>query len=155
MSRTSGSTPSPPPPRAALCELAFGGARVSETALQFLRHLPGLVKLDTSAPTQAIAFNGGINLSEHSMDAIASLAAARDLHLGYNRFPARLLQVLTRLEHVERLGLEDCPGLTDEAVPILAGWNSLRLIDLTGTKVTPGGIEQLRRLRPDIILITN
>lgn len=63
--------------------------------------------------------------------------------------------MLTRLEHVERLGLEYCPGVTDEAVPILARWKSLRLIDFPGVKITPGGIERLRRLRPDMILITN
>lgn len=77
-------------PIACLCR-RFRHDHSLKPALQFIRQLPGLIKLDISAPTQVISFNGGINLFERSMDAIASLAAARDLRLGYNRFPARLV----------------------------------------------------------------
>lgn len=133
-----------------LRELAMGGARISEPALQYLRQMQELRVLDLSGPTQAISFNGGMNLTDRSIDAIASVAALRELRLGYNRFAPRAMPVLKRLENVERLGLEYCPGVTDAAVPVLAEWKSLRIVELTGTKMTEKGIAELRRLRPDL-----
>lgn len=133
-----------------LRELAMGGSRISEPALQFLRQMQELRLLDLSAPTQAISFNGGMNLGDRSIDAIASLAALRELRLGYSRFQPRAVPVLKRLENVERLSLEYCPGVTDEAVAVFADWKSLRSVEVTGTKMTEKGVAGLRRLRPDL-----
>ena len=50
---------------------------------------------------------------------------------------------------MEELGLEYCPEIKDEALPVLAEWKSLRRVDLTGTKVTAEGVAKLRTQRPD------
>ncbi|HUQ95290.1 MAG TPA: hypothetical protein VM120_26670 [Bryobacteraceae bacterium] len=126
--------------------LALGGSRISEASLQFLRQMVKLELLDLSAPTAAIGFKGGMTLTDRSFNAIASLGKLKDLRLGYNRFPGRALAGLNPLE---RLGLEFCGGVGDEAVPRLAAWRGLKIVDLHGTKMTAKGVEELRQLRPD------
>ena len=37
---------------------------------------------------------------------------------------------------------------------ILAGWNSLKYVDLQDTKVTRQGIEELKKQRPDLIVLS-
>jgi hypothetical protein len=56
---------------------------------------------------------------------------------------------LKSMPNVERLGLEYCPSIDDAAIPHLAAWKSLRLVDLHGTKITAAGIANLRKQRPD------
>jgi hypothetical protein len=88
-------------------------------------------------------------MTERSVDAIASLEGLRVLRLGYVKFPLKSLARLKTMPNVERLGLEYCPDIGDDAIPHLVDWKSLKTVDLYGTKITAEGFAKLRRQRPD------
>jgi hypothetical protein len=129
-----------------LKELSIGNIRMSEVGFQSIRQLTTLSSLDLSGRRH----QGPSNISDRSMDAIASLRQLRILKLGHTRFSAKAFAVLAAMPSVERLGLEFCPGVADETLKHLASWKSLRWVDLHGTKVTAEGIASLRKERPDV-----
>lgn len=128
-----------------LKQLSLGNIRMSEIGYQSLRQLTGLSHLDIGGGRQ----RGFSNLSERSIQSIASLRQLRVLRLGHLRFPAKNFRLFAALTNVEELGLEYCPEIKDESLAVLAEWKSLRRIDLTGTKVTAEGVTTLRASRPD------
>jgi hypothetical protein len=128
-----------------LKELTLGSIRMGDLGYQSLRQFTGLRLLDLSGNRPL----SSPRLSMRGVEAIASLKQLRVLRLGHLRFPAKSVPVLKTLENVERLGLEFCPEITDEALPHLASWKSLRWVDLHGTKVTAAGVAALREQRPD------
>jgi hypothetical protein len=128
-----------------LRQLSLGNIRTSEVGYQSLRQLTGLTHLDLGGGKQR-GFN---TLSERSIQAIASLRQLRVLRIGHLRFPTKNFALFAALTNVEELGLEYCPEIKDEALPVLAEWKSLRHVDLTGTKVTAEGVAKLRAQRPD------
>jgi hypothetical protein len=128
-----------------LRQLSLGNIRTSEVGYQSLRQLTGLTHLDLGGGKQR-GFN---TLSERSIQAIASLRQLRVLRIGHLRFPTKNFALFAALTNVEELGLEYCPEIKDEALPVLAEWKSLRRVDLTGTKVTAEGVAKLRAQRPD------
>jgi hypothetical protein len=128
-----------------LKELTAGSIRMGDVGYQSLRQFTGLRSLDLSGNRPLSA----PRLTARAVEAISSLKQLRVLRLGHLRFPAKSLPVLKSLENVERLGLEFCPEVTDDALPHLASWKSLRLVDLHGTKVTAAGVTSLREQRPD------
>ncbi len=128
-----------------LKELSMGSIRMGELGYQSLRQFTGLRLLDLSGNRPLSA----PRISVRGLEAIASLKQLRVLKLGHLRFPAKNFPVLKALENVEQLGLEFCPEINDDALPHLAGWKSLRWVDLQGTKVTAEGVAALRAQRPD------
>jgi hypothetical protein len=129
-----------------LKELSLGNIRMSEVGFQSLRQLTTLSHLDLSGRRH----QGPSNISERGIQAISSLRQLRVLKLGHTKFPAKSFPELAAMPAVERLGLEFCPEVNDETLKLIAGWKSLRWIDLHGTKVTSGGVEALRKERPDL-----
>jgi hypothetical protein len=83
------------------------------------------------------------------LQAIASLKDLRELELGYAKFPSRGLAILKSLPKLERLNLENCSRIDDDAMAHLSSWKSLRWVDLNGTKVTKEAVEKLRQQRRD------
>jgi hypothetical protein len=128
-----------------LKELAMGNIRISESGYQSLRQFTVLERLDLSGGRH----RGFTTMKEDAVEAVASLKQLRVLKLGHVRFPAKSMPLLAALPNVERLGLEFCPEVADDAISHLASWKSLRWVDLHGTKVTAEGVASLRRQRPD------
>ena len=85
--------------------------------------------------------------------AIAELKELRILKLGYSNITGDGLRILSGLQQVERLGLEACPRIGDEAAAELANWKSLKYVDLQETKVTEKGVEILREGKPGITIL--
>jgi hypothetical protein len=56
---------------------------------------------------------------------------------------------------MERLGLENCGQIDDSAIPGIEAWRSLKQVDLQGTRVTAGGLDQLRKSRPDLTVLSS
>ena len=56
------------------------------------------------------------------------------------------LKVLTKLE---RLSLQGCKRVGDDAALGLAFWPTLRILDLKGTAVTEKGLAELLRAKPN------
>jgi hypothetical protein len=44
--------------------------------------------------------------------------------------------------------------LDDQAVSILGSWKSLRYADLQETNITPAGVEELKKHRPDLLVLS-
>ena len=142
-----------------LKELALGRGRLGEADLSFLRMLPSLTELDLSGAKPQPPDMGGKRvrripptppMPQKTLDALANLKNLRRLKLGYSGISAEDLNELSKLPSVERLGLEACPRVDDEAVGILAKWKSLKDVDLQATHVTPQGVATLRKSKPGI-----
>jgi hypothetical protein len=129
-----------------LKELSMGNIRMSEAGFQSLRQFTTLDQLDLSGKRH----QGPSNISDRGMEAISSLRQLRVLKLGHTKFSGKSFAVLATLPAIERLGLEFCPEIGDESLKQIAAWKSLRWVDLNGTKVTAGGVAELRRQRPDL-----
>ena len=85
---------------------------------------------------------------------IAGLQALRTLKLGHSDIDARGLSKLAVLERVEKLGLECCPRVNDEALQALAAWKNLKYLDVQETKVTQTGVASLQAARPGIRILS-
>ncbi|MBZ5593104.1 MAG: hypothetical protein LAP39_12760 [Acidobacteriia bacterium] len=143
-----------------LKELSLGRRRESDNEVEVLRLLPTLTYLNLSGPAGAERPDTTYRKARESgpmradlVHAIAELKDLRVLKLGYSNIGADGLRTLVALEHVERLGLEACQKIDDEAVAELANWKNLTYVDLQDTKVTEKGVEALRKAKPGIRIL--
>jgi internalin A len=143
-----------------LKELSLGRRRESDNEVEVLRLLPTLTSLNLSGPTDAERPDSNYRRAGDAgpmrpdlVRAIAELKDLRVLKLGYSNITADGLRILSSLQQVERLGLEACPRIGDDAVAELANWKSLKYVDLQETKVTEKGVEALRRAKPGITIL--
>jgi len=143
-----------------LKELSVGRRRESDNEVEVLRLLPTLTYLNLSGPTDAERPDSNYRKAGDSgpmradlVRAIADLKDLRVLKLGYSNITADGLKVLSGLQQVERLGLEGCPRIGDDALAELANWKSLKYVDLQETKVTEKGVEALRRAKPGLTIL--
>jgi Leucine-rich repeat (LRR) protein len=145
-------------PLTRLKHLALGRNRLNDNALDVLRFLQTLESLDLSGPR-------GVNrnarrerttgLAEPLVRAMAELKELRVLKLGDTAVGADELRRLTpALGRVEKLGLEDCSRVNDEALQVLAQWPALKYLDVQETAVTQGGVETLRKAKPGLKILT-
>jgi Leucine-rich repeat (LRR) protein len=132
-----------------LRELSIGNIRMSEAGFQSLRQFTTLTTLDISGKRHT----GPANITANGVDAIASLRQLKVLRLGHTTFPDKSFAMLARMPAVEQLGLEFCPAITDDLLQHIAGWKSLRTVDLHGTKVTAAGVAALGKQRPDLQIL--
>jgi Leucine-rich repeat (LRR) protein len=136
-----------------LKELVIGGNKLTDVGLQPLRQMPGLIALDLSGQQRTDSGLWSISLTEPGLDAVATLKNLRHLRLNGTGVSARGLEKLTSLVQLERLDLQGCSRIGDDAAPVLAAFPALRVVDLTGTPVTGKGIAALRRARPECKVI--
>jgi internalin A len=143
-----------------LKELSLGRRRESDNEVELLRLLPTLTHLNLSGPSDAERPDSTYRRAGESgpmrtdlVRAIAELKDLRVLKLGYTNITADGLGILGGLPKVERLGLEACPRIGDEAAAELANWKSLKSVDLQETKVTEKGAEALRRAKPGLTIL--
>ncbi len=142
-------------------EPSLGARRLSDGLLEVLRLLPTLTYLDLSGPRLTdrpdVVFGNRTGesgvMDEKKARAIAELKELRVLKLGYSNISADGLKILTSLNQVEKLGLQACSRIDDRAMTELVNWKSLRYVDLQDTKVTEKGLEELRKARPDLVVL--
>ena len=144
-----------------LKELSLGHRRESDNEVEVLRLLPTLIYLNLSGPGDAERPDSNYRKAGDAgpmradlVRAIAELKDLRVLKLGYSNITSDGLRILSGLQQVERLGLEACPRIGDEAVAELANWKSLKYVDLQETKVTGKGVEALRGAKPGIMILS-
>lgn len=137
-----------------LKELTIGGNKLTDTGLQPLRQLPGLTYLDLSGSERTDSGLWSVSLSDAGLDTIDTLKSLRYLRLNGTLVAARGLERLKNLTLLERLDLEGCKRVGDDAAPVLASFRSLHSLDLTGTSVTDKGIAALRQAKPDCKILT-
>lgn len=143
-----------------LKELSLGRRPESDNEIAVLRLLPTLTYLNLSGPSGAerpdsASRRGGESgpMRTDLVHAISELTNLRVLKLGYSNITADELRTLSGLAQVERLGLEACRRIGDEAAAELANWKGLKYVDLQETKVTEKGAEALRRAKPGITIL--
>jgi hypothetical protein len=132
-----------------LKELSIGGNKLTDSGLQPLRQMTGLAYLDLSGSQRTDSGLWSISITEAGFDVLAMLENLRHLRLNGLLVTARGLEKLKRLGKLERLDLQGCKRVGDDAIPVLASFPALRSVDLAGTGVTGTGFEQLRRAKPD------
>src|SRR5215510_10730801 len=130
-----------------LKELIISGNKLTDTGLQSLRQLQGLTSLSLGGSQRTDSGLWTISLTELGLDAIATLKELRELRLDGMPVSARWLEKLKGFNKLERLSLQDCKRLGDDAAPLLASWPALRVLDLKGTSMTEKGLADLRRLK--------
>lgn len=135
-----------------LRELTLGGNKLTDAGLQPLRQMPGLVSLDLGGTQRQDSGTWSVSFTQPGLDAAATLKSLRQLRLNNTLISARGLETLKILP-LELLDLHDCPRINGEAIPILVGMRSLRLVDLTGTNMSTADVERLRKMRPDCRII--
>jgi hypothetical protein len=91
-----------------------------------------------------------ISLTESGLAAVITLKGLRELRLDGMPVSTRWLESLKALNKLERLSLQGCKRLGDDAAPPLASWPALRIVDLKGTAMTEKGIAELRRAQPKV-----
>ena len=137
-----------------LKELTIGGNKLTDNGLQPLRQLPGLTYLDLTGSQRTDSGLWSVSLSELGLDAIDTLKNMRRLRLNGTLVSARGLERLKDLAKLERLDLEGCKRIGDDAAPVLASFRAMNLVDLTGTAFTEKGLAALRKAKPDCKILT-
>jgi internalin A len=146
-----------------LKELTLGRSRADESDLSFLRALTSLTELDLSGAPPLPPDMGGAKrrkrpalppMPQKNVEALAELRNLRTLKLGYSGIGAADLKALSILQNVEKLGLEECPRVDDEAAAELGHWKSLKYVDLQATKVTAQGLAMLQKTKPGIVILS-
>lgn len=149
-----------------LKELTMGGNEVGDAGLQALRQLPGLTYLDLSGRQGTDSNIWTIRMSDQGLEAVLTLKELRELRFGCTtlgvgrerelfttvdamRVTPLWIEKMKALPKLERLKLQGCGRVDDEAMKILATFPLLEEVDLKGTAVTEKGVAILRAAKPD------
>jgi hypothetical protein len=141
-----------------LKHLGLGRSQFSEGASEVLGLLDNLQSLDLSGPRDRRNRRGGSGdrMAQPVVKAVAQLHDLRILRVGHSGADFAALQAWAlAIKKLERLGLENCARIDDTAVTAIEGWRSLKQVDLQGTRVTAARIDQLRKSRPDLKVLSS
>ena len=150
-----------------LKELTMGGNELGDAGLQALRQLPGLTYLDLHGRQGTDSNVWTLSMSDRGLEALLTLKELRELRFGCTslgvgiegtRFAtvsmmsvtARWLERMKSYPKLERLKLQGCDRLDDDAMKVLAAFPALKEVDLKGSAVTEKGIAILRQAKPKI-----
>jgi internalin A len=132
-----------------LKELALGGNKLTDAGLQSLRYLTALTRLDLAGLQRTDSGLWSISLTDSGINAIATLKDLRELRLDGMPVSGRSLEKLKTLTNLERLSLQGCKRVGDDAAAVIASsWPALKAVDLKGTAITEEAIAGLRRSKP-------
>lgn len=152
-----------------LRELTMGGNELGDAGLQALRQIPTLTYLDLSGRQGTDSNVWAVSMSEVGLEAVLTLKNLRELRFGCTAIGVGIegakfaevsttsvtplwLERMKSLSKLERLKLQGCDRLNDDAIQTLVAMPSLREVDLKGTRVTEKGIAALRAARPNLLV---
>ena len=136
-----------------LRELRMGGNKLTDTSLQFLRQMPGITKLDIAGSQRTDSGLWNLLLGEQGLEAIASVTALAELHVGGTAIGASGLRKLAGMAGLERLSLQNCTKVGHDSVAVLAGMKKLRWLDVAGTELTAEDVSALRAALPECEIV--
>lgn len=153
-----------------LKRLVIGGNELGDAGLQAFRQMPGITHLDLSGRQGTDSNVWAISMSDVGLEAILTLTNLRELRFGCTsigigvegaRFGTvsamsvtpRWLEKMKSLRNLQRLTLQGCDRIDDEAVSILAAFPGIEEVDLKGTAVTGKGLAALRAARPKLRIL--
>jgi Leucine-rich repeat (LRR) protein len=132
-----------------LKELALGGNKLTDAGLQSLRHLTVLTRLDLAGVQRTDSGLWSISLTDAGIAAIATLTNLRELRLDGMPVSGRSLEKLKPLTNLERLSLQGCKRIGDDAAALVgSSWPGLKTIDLKGSAVSADAIAGLQKSKP-------
>jgi Leucine-rich repeat (LRR) protein len=129
--------------------LTMGGNKLTDTALQFLRQMPQIEYLDIGGTQRTDSGLWSLQLNEAGVQAIASVTELRELRAAGTNITGRELAMLKTLAKLERLNLQGCKRVKDDAVETLAGFRQLHALDLKDTGVSEAAVARLRAALPE------
>jgi internalin A len=152
-----------------LKQLTMGGNELGDAGLQALRQLPGLTYLDLSGRQGTDKNVWTIAMSDAGLNAVLTLKQLKELHFGCSFIgvgiegqrlgEVSLLSVtpqwldrMRALPALEKLHVQGCNRINDEAVSLLTGMPALKEVDLQGTSVTEKGAAALKSAKPSTIV---
>lgn len=132
-----------------LRRLAMGGNKLTDTALQFLRQMPQIEYLDLGGAQRTDSGLWSLLLTDAGVEAIAAVTELLDLRLAGTSITAHGVELLKPLARLERLNLQGCRRLRDDAAATLAGFRQLRMLDLKDSGLSEQGVARIRAALPD------
>jgi internalin A len=138
-----------------LKELSIGGNKLTDAGLQALRQMPALTSLDLSGAQRTDSGLWSVSLTESGLDTIATLKDLRHLRLNGVAISPRGVQKLKVLSKLERLDLQACVRINDDAVTPLESLPALRVLDVTAAGISEKGLAELRKSKPGLQLIAS
>ena len=150
-----------------LKELTMGGNELGDAGLQALRQIPTLTYLDLSGRQGTDSNVWAIAMSDVGLEAVLTLKNLRELRFGCTAIGVGVegakfaevsamsvtpiwLERMKSLSKLERLKLQGCDRLNDDAVKTLIAMPALQEVDLKGTAVTEKGLAALRSAKPGL-----
>jgi len=128
--------------------LTMGGNKLTGAALQFLRQMPQLEYLDIGGTQRTDSGLWSLMLNDAGVQAIASVTELRELWLNGTNITGRQLEMLKGLSKLERLSLQGCTRLKDDAANVLAEFRQLRAVDLKDSGVSAESASRVRAALP-------
>jgi len=138
-----------------LKELSIGGNKLTDAGLQALRQMPALTSLDLSGSQRTDSGLWSVSLTESGLDTIATLRDLRHLRLNGVTISPRGLGKLKGLGKLERLDLQACVRINDDAIPMLESMPALRVLDVTAAAMTEKGLGELRKAKPGLQVVAS
>jgi internalin A len=137
-----------------LKELSIGGDKLTDAGLQALRQLPTLTSLDVSGAQRTDSGLWSVSLTDSGVEAISTLKDLQHLRLNGATISARGLEKLKNLSKLERLDLQDCVRVKDDALPVLESFAALRFVDVTDSGMTEKSLTALRTAKPGLKVVS-
>jgi internalin A len=136
-----------------LKELSIGGNKLTDAGLQALRQMPALTSLDVSGAQRTDSGLWSVSLTESGMESISTLKELRHLRLNGVAISARGLEKVKGLRKLERLDLQACARINDDALPVLESLPALRVLDVTASAMTDKSVADLRKAKPGLQVV--
>jgi Leucine-rich repeat (LRR) protein len=131
-----------------LRSLTMGGNKLTDAGLQFLRQLPQIEYLDLGGTQRTDSGLWSLSLTDAGTQAIAQVASLRELRLTGTAVTGRGLEALQSLPHLERLSLQSCRRLKDDAVAVLQKFSHLQELDVKDSSLSESAVERLHVVMP-------
>jgi Leucine-rich repeat (LRR) protein len=138
-----------------LKEISVGGNKLTDGGLQALRQMPALTSLDLAGAQRTDSGLWSVSLTDSGLDSIATLKDLRHLRLNGVVISPRGLEKLKGLSKLDRLDMQACGRINDDAVPVLEAMPSLKILDVTADGMTEKGLGELRKAKPRLQIVAS